>query len=705
MTSVIPRSSHASIVTGSTLDPFNQESHHRYSASIGTSYGHSRKPSRALSQTNPFEVIYSSQDLTFDSSAQHNLHMPKQKPSPQNFHQHSPWHSQSNYDLIAENVKTGRSLVSGIAYTGSSNNDDQQRNVSSSSQHPVVTVVKSTSLKRSGSTVSRSATLRNRNRIKQRNKTVKRKDLLKDELEFKPSDEKRTEQKHKTKKESWFGWPKFNFPVLRKKSLKYRSVHNGQNPNFTTRHEFMNFLQMSNYNQVVGSSLPHRMKMWNYTQPLHPHPLLHWQVVDFAEKDAPATTIAAPIAPVTVTKSLNLHSRTGSMSVIDVLYQNYKARAFEMAQRHYSKRRHGKEYMKVPPPFQKLYPQDAVLLSKREVHQINTKLLVEILLRRTVAAKMEYRLRQHGFEFESGHSDSSSSASSWSSSSPPPPLRSSPAARSSISSSPSSSSSSLSSGKYSPHGHTHRGRRSKGNPNFAATGPYHNDNLVLQNESIFQNIIASSNNQSPKDTSSVMYFQSQSKGDTTRNSSFFTNPFTLDPKSTITRILNDNMQSHHPRKAPRKQMYQLTPQQQRSRSTLSSDEDTQDPFANNAYETFSPIEKNSDSYRDSLSTSSRDKMRKSDSTTNTSILHYLDQLSSEVDSVLEELDTDQELGGGSRDIKETKKKKKNKKKEIPGKSTSTMKLGSRRTVPKNIIEPARIIEKLNEHDLHLISNV
>lgn len=635
MTSVIPRSSHASIVTGSTLDPFNQDNHHRYSASIGTSYDHSRNHSRAVSQSNPFEVIYSSQDLTFDTStAQPNLTVPRQVPSARNFRQHSPWHSQSNYDLIAENIETGRSPISEIANNSSSSNNNT---------HPVVTVVGSPALNRSGSTISRLATLRNRNRIKQRNKTIKRKVLLKDGLESKPKDEK---QEQKVEKTSWFSWPKFTFPVLRKRSLKYRSVHNGQTPNFVTRHEFLKFLQMSNYNQVVGSSLPHKMKMWNYTQPLHPHPLLHWHVEEFGKKDY-------------VAKSINLHSRTNSVSVIDVLYQNYKTRAFEVAKRKHSRNRSGVDYMKVPPPFQKLYPQDAILLCKREVHQINTKLLVEVLLRRTVAAKMEYRLKQHGVDLGTANHSSSLSFSS------------------------SSSSLSHSDNNQPPQRGNQGGESSKQRSNSPGSRTYHNDNLILQNETIFKDIISGSSDQSPKDRSGKIYFQLQSNSSISSNRLFFTNPFTLDPKTnSLAKGLNE------PRQKP---MYQLTPQQHRSHSTLSSEDKTFESFSSSEYENSSPRVQGIDSFRDSFSTLSRDKVRKSESTTNTSILHYLDHLSLEVGSVLEELDPEHD-GISTKVVR----------KDLLPTSTSTMKLGSRRTVPKNIVEPAGIIEKLNEYDLRVI---
>ncbi|KAG5420338.1 hypothetical protein I9W82_002219 [Candida metapsilosis] len=654
MTSVIPRSSHASIVTGSSLDPFNQENDYRYPASIGTSYGHSRTHSRAVSQSNPFEVIYSNQDLTFDSTKPQSLTVPKQKPSARNFRQHSPWHSQSNYDLIAENIKTGKSPVSELANNSSSSTDN---NNSSGNHHPVVTVVGSPVLQRSGSTISRSATLRNRNRIKQRNKTVKRKDLFKEKPEFKPNEENK--KKSNEQKAPWFSWPKFTFPVLRKRSLKYRSVHNGQTPNFTTRHEFMNFLQMSNYNQIVGSSLPHKVKMWNYTQPLHPHPLLHWHIEEFGKKDT------------TIIKSGNLHSRTESVSVLDVLYQNYKTRAFELAQRRYYKRRRGGDYVKVPPPFQKLYPQDAILLSKRELHQLNTKLLVEILLRRTVAAKLEYRLGQHGTGLRSASINSFSSSPSSSSSSH------------SQSTTPSSSSS-QSRARTSPSGRTDRRDHPKTRFSSPGSGAYQNDNLALQNQGIFQDIIPSSNGPSPKDKGGATYFQSQPKSNISSKHSLFANPFTLDPKPNIARK-NEGTSPHQAKQA--KPIYELTPQQQRSRSTLTSEESS----ASSDYKNSPLLAKESDSYTDSFTNVSSNKMRKSDSTTKTSILHYLDHLSSEASSVLEELDVGH-VDGGTSVVKKSSTQQ----------SPSAKKLGSRRTVPKNIVEPAGIIKKLNEYDLRVI---
>ena len=658
MTSVIPRSSHASIVTGSsTLDQFNQDNRNRYSTSIGTSYGHSRAHSRAVSQSNPFEVIYSSHDLTFESTGQPYLTVSRQPPAPApsipNLGQHSPWHSRSNYDLITENIVTSKKPISEILNNSSSSSNSRainnNNNNNNNNNHPVVTVVGSPALNRSGSTISRLATLRNRNKIKQRNKTIKRKDLLKEKLESKPSTDGK--QKHRTEKTSWFSWPKFSFPVLRKRSLKYRSVHNGQTPNFTTRHEFMNFIQMSNYNQIVGSSLPQRMKMWNYTQPLHPHPLLHWHIEDFREKE--------PAVKPTIT-----HSRKASVSVLDILYQNYKARAFEVAQRRHYKNLSGVDYMKVPPPFQKLYPEDAALLSRREVHQINTKLLVEILLRRTVAAKMEHRLKQNGAGIDKVEQSSTLSFSSLSSASPP-----------------SSSSSGNSTGKR----HTKGGAHSKRRSNSPGSGTHHNDNLVLQNEAIFKEAISKSIDHSPKDVKERAIFKSEPKPIMSSNK--LVNQFTLDPKTNIlAKFMNGGTQN----RTGGEHIYHLVPQQNKSRSTLSSDDKTFDSSSSGDYNNNTlPRERRSYSFGDSFSTQSRDKVRKSESTTNTSILHYLDHLSLEVGSVLEELEPDRN-GSGSTTVRL--------KDSLP-KVPSTMKLGSRHIVPKNIVEPASIIEKLNEYDL------
>ena len=74
-----------------------------------------------------------------------------------------------------------------------------------------------------------------------------------------------------------------------------------------------------------------------------------------------------------------------------------------------------------PPKFEELYPQDAKLLSSRELSDLNTKILFDILIRKTVAAKMGYRLKPAGNSFMGQHLTSLSS--SFSSSSPSFQLR------------------------------------------------------------------------------------------------------------------------------------------------------------------------------------------------------------------------------------------------------------------------------------------
>ncbi|CAI5755961.1 unnamed protein product [Candida verbasci] len=164
--------------------------------------------------------------------------------------------------------------------------------------------------------------------------------------------------------------------VKRQRSLKFKSVSN-----FKDRFEFLQFLKLANYEKLVNGLLPSRMKVFKYTKLLNPIPKLTYEVVKFGS-----------------IKKKGHRYNTSQIDFMEIIYQKYKETIFNQS-------------YKIPPNFEHLFPKDSKLLNKRELNQLNTKLLFEVLLRRTLAAKMEYRLKQNNHTFSNSSSSSSNSSS------------------------------------------------------------------------------------------------------------------------------------------------------------------------------------------------------------------------------------------------------------------------------------------------------
>lgn len=245
-------------------------------------------------------------------------------------------------------------------------------------ENPIVTVIHP--IRRTGSIVSTSASLRNRNRIKSRNKTISRTESIRS------SASSAKEQKSS----SWRDKIKFIFPVKRRTSLKYAKAQQ-QLPNFTTYEKFMDFIG-SNYNaQTLKQSLPSKMNFFKYSRIIAPEPILNVEpgYVDVQDQDGELvitrkTFVGSPILVISPPKSPAKYT-----PLTELIYQKYKTAVFA-------------NKLMAAPRFSQLFPNDVYLLDKGELNQMNKKLLLEILLRRTAAAKIEYRLQQHGkFDLES----------------------------------------------------------------------------------------------------------------------------------------------------------------------------------------------------------------------------------------------------------------------------------------------------------------
>ncbi|KAI5962659.1 uncharacterized protein KGF55_003735 [Candida pseudojiufengensis] len=723
MTTAIPRSSHASIITGSTSDPFRQSYQaHKHSDSFGSNLSSTQNKvySRPLSTSNPFEIIYTDEDFTTTHTKQQQRQQKPSNPSviqsgsdaiiPQELSIQLPqnqWHNSENYNLISHNISTGGGSFNLLKDPSKSSVESKVNQ----NHHPIVTLIDPDSIKRSGSQLSRSATMRNRNKIKSRNKTVNRKEIHKgfvlDERNFNISNNEKlgglssnNSSPPRSPKSSNSIWPKFIFPVLRKKSLKYQSVSKSI-PNFKNEDQFRNFINSTNYNEKVLSMLPHRIKMWNFTEPLHPHPLLNYKVIK-TNKIEPKL------------HNHHRHSRSNSINLMDSLYSCYRSKVFQLNQQLKS-HPSGKlqKYQIIPPKFQKLYPQDSILLSKKELNRLNLNLAVEILLRRTVAAKMEYRLKHNGLDFNKVDQSSSSIFSSSSASSS---LNSSSSSSSSstyethdIESSASSTSSS------NPSNHPQKSKSPKDSLSSNNSSDfYNNDDILLQNQSMFNDLLITNSNPSytesgnhhkPPKSHSNNLEDNQAPSAPTR----LRNPFSLDPRANS---YDQSIGLSHPK----------SNQSSTSQLDLSKDDKYNNSRNNlNSSLSLSSItysnNRKSNSFSNSLSSSiltstHKQPKRKSINTSNTSCHSILydndnDTQSNEAQLFNNELSPKNEnfhclVNDFKIDINELRDETRN------YNSTSHLKrsykvhtfekLGSKKTIPGNIIDPDSIIKNMNGYD-------
>lgn len=331
-------------------------------------------------------------------------------------------------------------------------NKDLKNTVSSQSpsSHPIVTIVDQLNrFKRSGSIVSRSASLRNRNKIKSRNKIVRRSDLPltpdnsvfnlphapsrklihSDNLSSSSSIISPKEvPKSKNNNNYYKDKLRFLFPVKRKTSLKRRSSYSQLDskppPKFKSKDDIDDFFLQNNVESLLKEILPHSMKLYDFKQLIKLNPNLVGtemaitldQNNQFTLSDLPPKVISAPLQDTFIKTTNRLKDKTSSeaypktlappvsaesgtlfmhtrdvsnlIPISDMIYARYRAAVFSNPNRFH-----------IPPRFYDVYPdekRDDAILNPNEVEQIEKKVLLEVLIRRTVAAKIEYRLKQNG---------------------------------------------------------------------------------------------------------------------------------------------------------------------------------------------------------------------------------------------------------------------------------------------------------------------
>lgn len=226
--------------------------------------------------------------------------------------------------------------------------------------HPTVTIVDG--LSRNGSTISRLASVNNRNSIRRRNKMVKKSDLPPDLLVDDSLDG--DSLKKKRSKVRWI------FPIRRKSSFKYKPVNT---PRFRSQKDVDEYYRKNELDLVMRELLPPLMAAYKFSNILNLVPVINIHPYSAAApQELPLPEILAP-KQATI-KPLN-----------DDIYDNYKQAVFAGKFRSASR-------------LEDVMPHQALYMAPADREAVETRLLFAILIRRTVAAKLNYRLSHSGYK-------------------------------------------------------------------------------------------------------------------------------------------------------------------------------------------------------------------------------------------------------------------------------------------------------------------
>lgn len=263
---------------------------------------------------------------------------------------------------------------------------------------PITTIIKS-DLSRSPSVISKTASVRNRFNIVKRNKMVNKQSLP--ENSARPLD---SATQSKTVKKG-YNKIQFLFPVKRKTSLKqkpYRLLQEFRNRkcNFPTKESLEEFFIKSRAGKIMKELLPTNMKIFQYSKILRRNPALtpHERYFHINEDVFQMVAANSVISKPFRASSRRKASHGREFNVADAVYYKYRTKAFMSNQQ-------------IPPKFTDYFPDelDSDLVTPFDIDKFNKTLLFEILLRRTLAAKIEYRLQKSGSRYKGGASLNSTS--------------------------------------------------------------------------------------------------------------------------------------------------------------------------------------------------------------------------------------------------------------------------------------------------------
>lgn len=276
---------------------------------------------------------------------------------------------------------------------------------------PTVTVIEEKGTRRSSSLRSRLENLRRRH--SKRNWMARRRDLY-------PDGEKSNSPQLSidTKKVSKID---FIFPIRRKTSFKYSPVQNSKRLRFKSQADVDNYFALDNVAAAVKSLLPQTMNTFQFEGVKRIEPILKI-VPHFFGTSRPfdVATSRGPLNQVPLVAHNSTFNTVSSPSHPDSLFQSQRKLYLASL---YNKYREIALSARVqfPSTIEVLLPFESEQVFDEEREVMNRNLLFEVLLRRTLAAKIDFRLKQNIrlIEATTPEAKSSSSSSHLSSSSLP----------------------------------------------------------------------------------------------------------------------------------------------------------------------------------------------------------------------------------------------------------------------------------------------
>lgn len=275
---------------------------------------------------------------------------------------------------------------------------------------PVITLIDQGGLTRTSSVISKEASLKSRHSITRRNRMINKKSLDVHSPHFENHSIYETDYK----KSNYNGGSsklkqkiKFMFPVKRNTSLKQRSnykllrEYRNKRPNFQSKQELEHFLASCNADKIMKEMLPKQMKLYDYSslKLLSRKPVVGKTSRYFNIDQKNEFHIVSPNANnarfsgISYRQSMfkdepvpDLNPELNKeFNVVDAIYSRYRDHVFHSNHQ-------------IPPKFTEVFPDgvDNNLVTSRDVDNMNKKVLFEVLLRRTLAAKIDYRLKQNG---------------------------------------------------------------------------------------------------------------------------------------------------------------------------------------------------------------------------------------------------------------------------------------------------------------------
>lgn len=338
-----------------------QPGHRRGSASDSPTLANRRKAPHQ--KDNPFSVIYE------PNSSHHTENLrPNELPSP-------------SYRHIEKELQAGRSPArSGF-----------------STHKPTVTVIDETNLRRAGSVLSRSLSTMRHGTIRRRKRMAKRSEITS------PSPSVYSTESVKTKTKSRASKWAFMFPTKTRRPFKYTPISKAQRkPYFESQQEIDDFYWLDGIAAVVREMLPRTMLTFKYKKltKIFPELRLHperftvtrnnsFHIIDSNTAKGPlqATKEAPPIEK----EAIRRYGESSKASAVFARRQMFLSTVYK---EYREKVLWGKFLL--PPKFDLLLPFEAGIMKPEEKASMDVKILLEVLLRRTVAAKIEFRLAQSG---------------------------------------------------------------------------------------------------------------------------------------------------------------------------------------------------------------------------------------------------------------------------------------------------------------------